>query len=167
MDGKKSLPVDFKWFYIALVYVVGLAVTGYAGVIFGAQISLMIIALALGFFIGLPAARWELETIKSHWDEILSSNLIRLGLPYYPREKLRRFQQYFLFASFLIPLFILFLAYILYWRNILAKTGFGDSLFLLIRWNGWYYIPYILGLEFASIHFPRLVAVSSMKKIYE
>ncbi len=161
---KNTLPIDFRWQAVLPVYVLAIAVIGYYGSILGVYYPWEIYALLLGFITGLPAAKWELAAIVSRWDKIIAGPVVSFRLGYYKHSEAKKKTHYELAASFLVPLIFLFLAYIFYFRIILASLSFGWAFLLPIKWYGWYWLPYIFGLQFSSTHLPRLIAVASWGK---
>lgn len=162
--AERQLPLDFRWQYILLVYVGLLALVWYFGEAIGAYPPIMGGCLVVGFLAGLPAAKWELEAILKNWNGVMEGPIMNFRLNYYKEPSARKRTQYALGASFLIPLIFLALAFFFYYREILKPVSFGWSLLLLIKWNGWYWLPYIVGLEFATTHLPRMVAANARKK---
>jgi len=158
---KRRLPLDFRLLPVIIVYLLAIAVVMFYGWMVGARPAFMVGAFILGLLVGLPAAKWELSAITNSWESILTGPRISFRLVYFKKTGARKRTQYFVAASFLLPLILLFLAFMFYWRKILSQMDFGWSLFLLIRWNAWYWLPYIFGLGFTSTSFPRLVAAAS------
>ena len=160
MEKKFSLPLDFRWQAVLPVYILSLAVIWFYGTLAGVYFPWEVFALLLGFVAGLPAAKWELSAIMSRWDEIIAGPAVSFRLAYYKHEGAKKKTQYSLVVSFLVPLTFLFLVYMFYFRIILASVSFWWALLLLVKWNGWYWLPYIFGLQFSSTHLPRLVAAA-------
>ncbi|MCK5833377.1 hypothetical protein KAH81_06880 [bacterium] len=161
---KNSLPLDFKWQAVIPVYLIAIAVVFFYGKHAGAFYKWEIFAMLLGFIAGLPASKWELSAIMSRWDEIIAGPIVSFRVGYYKHSGARKKTQYSLAATFLVPLLFLFFAYMFYFRHILASVSFGWALLLLVKWNGWYWLPYIFGLQFSSTHLPRIIAVASWGK---
>ncbi|HHS50059.1 MAG TPA: hypothetical protein ENN07_02975 [candidate division Zixibacteria bacterium] len=160
----KQLPLDFRWQAVIPVYALALFVVFFFGKDAGAYQPYSIYALILGFLAGLPGSKWELTAIMSKWDEIIAGPAVSFRVGYYKHKEAKKKTQYSLAVSFLIPLIFLLMAYMFYFSKMLASVSFGWALLLLIKWNGWYWFPYIFGLQFSSTHLPRLIAVASFGK---
>ncbi len=158
---RRKLPLDFKWWAVMPVYVLAIGVILLYGWVIGAIASWMLGAFIFGLIVGLPAAKWEMAAIITSWEQILTGPRISFRLAYYKKAGARKRTQYFIAASFLIPLVFLLLAVLFYLSEVLASVGFGWSIVLILRWYGWYWLPYILGVGFSCTSFPRLVAAGS------
>ncbi len=160
-ENNRAIPLDFKLWAVFATYTLAMVAVILFGLSLGARLTWMIGAFLLGLLAGLPAARWELAAITESWEEILCGPKISLRLVYFDKEGARRRSKYFLIVAFLVPIVFLVLIFVFYWYRFLSQTSFWKSLFLLIRWNMWYWLPYIFGQAFTSTSLPRLIAASS------
>lgn len=163
MAKKRRLPLDFKWWVMVPVYMILLAIVFPFGRAVGARWNWMIGSFIIGVLAGIPAAKWELSAINDSWKEILHGPLVSFRMPYFDKPGAKKRTVYFLIMSLLVPVAYLMISYTLYWYRYLAETSFRQSLYLLFRWNGWYWFPFVFGLSFSSTCFPRLIAGASYK----
>ncbi len=163
MTTKKRLPLDFEWWALLPVYIILLAIVFPFGLSVGSRWLWMIGSFIIGFLAGLPAAKWELTAIGESWDEILHGPLASFRMPYFRNSGARKRTVYFLILSILLPVIYLMISYNFYWYRYLSETPFRQATYLLFRWNGWYWFPYIIGLSFSSAGLPRLIAGASYK----
>lgn len=163
MKEKIQLPLDFKLWTMIPIYLVLIGIVFYFGSVLGARWAWMIGSLLVGILTGLPAAKWEMAAIGESWDEILHGPLVGFRLAYFKKEGARRRSFYFLIMSFLIPVIYFLLSYNFYWYRYLSESEIRESLYLMVRWNGWYWFPYVFGMSFSSTCLPRLIAAESFK----
>jgi len=162
-NRKRKLPLDFKVWAVLPVYLVLIALVILFGMSFGARWSWMIGAFMLGLLTGLPAAKWELTAINESWNEIISGPIISFRVAYFKKPGAKRRTRYFIGAAIVIPVVYILSSYVFYWYRFLAEMGTRSSIYLLFRWNGWYWLPFIFGLSFTSTGLPRLAAAAGFK----
>lgn len=163
MKEKIKLPLDFHAGLMLFIYAALLAIVFFFAISLGARWSWLAGALIVGLLTGIPAAKWELSAINESWDEILHSPMVSFRLPYFRKQGAHKRSVYFLIMTLLVPLVYILISYNLYWYRFLSETEIRHALYLLVRWNGWYWFPYVFGLSFTSTCMPRLIAAASYK----
>ena len=159
---KNRYPIDFRWWDILMVFGFAIIVVGFVGEAIGSRISLMIIAFFVGAFIGLPAARWEYKSLFNTRDSYLKSSAFDFKIKYRRQKTTTQHNQYLLGVIFLVPLLSLMFGLLVYWQTVLQSLDLKWALLILIKLHGWYWIPYVLGIEFIGTYLPRILAASKL-----